>query len=123
MQYVNVITARSFTEESKRKDKQAVLLREVLEKVTEHMEASEVKLKAVQTNKNHRAGLNISQVLQEEVDVDGGNSRPVCWICQEEWHIKADCPLNYNRPAGPVGSWPKIRQKNPTSLRSKKIRC
>jgi len=50
LQYVNVITARSFTKESKKKDKQAVLLREILENVTERMEVLEVKLKAVQDN-------------------------------------------------------------------------
>ena len=39
-----------------------------------------------------------------------GGSRPVCWTCQEEGHMRADCPLNYNRPVGPVANWP--RNKN-----------
>ena len=99
-QEINAVTVKP-PESAGRKDESTELLRQTVEKMTQQMEALEIQLKEMQNNQKRK---------QQSYPRRGrgyGGTRPVCWTCQEEGHMRADCPLNFNRPVGPVANWPR----------------
>jgi len=111
-QAINTVTVKSLESASK-KDENNEALRQTLEKMTLRMEALETQLKGMQLQNNQRRKQQPYQQNDSSSRGRGrgyGGTRLVCWTCQEEGHIRANCPLNFNRPVGPVANWP--RDKN-----------
>ena len=104
-QEVNVIRHKPSTQELSGQNK----LQESLDQIVKRLEALETVQKQSllpspgDTGRPHR-----NQPIRghHQQGRQRGYVEPTCWLCGELGHIKRHCPLNFNRPARRVGSWP-----------------
>ena len=74
-------------------------LQETLDRVSTRLEALELRLSKKEDNVPSRGDRRPRRQTRQ-------NFRQTCWQCGEMGHFQRNCPLNYNGPARPVGSWP-----------------
>ena len=104
-QDVNVIRHKPSTQESFGQNK----LQESLDQIIKRLEALEtVQKQSSLPPTEHADGSHRNQPShgRRQQGRQHGYAEPTCWLCGELGHIKRYCPLNFNRPARRVGSWP-----------------
>ena len=89
---INVVTQKQGLTELQK-------LQETLEKVSKRLETLELNLSKQKDNAPSRGNRRSGRQTQQ-------NFRQACWHCGEIGHFQHNCPLNYNGPVRPVGSWP-----------------
>ena len=89
---INVVTQKQGPTELQK-------LQETLDKVSKRLETLELNLSKKEDNAPSRGNRRSGRQTQQ-------NFRQACWHCGEIGHFQRNCPLNYNGPVQPVGSWP-----------------
>lgn len=87
-------------------EEQLIKLQEAIGDMTKRMEALESTLTAGRTA-NRTDSSSTSLTPMGSTRRNNRNRRPIiCFLCNQEGHIRRNCPLNYAGPAQMAGSWP-----------------